>query len=371
VTRVLYFSRDYTPHDFRFLAALAKSRLYSVSYLRLENCGQSLEDRPLPPEIKQISWAGGIKPARLRDSLRLLLSLQQVIQDEQPEIIQAGPLQTAGLLVALTGFRRLVSMSWGYDLLIDAERNWLWRWATRFTLRRSAAMVGDCATIRQRAIQNGMHPARIVTFPWGVNLAHFSPGVEQDLRARQGWNPDHFVLLSTRGWAPIYGVEELARGFVMAARERPQLRLVMLGGGPQAARLRQIFQQGGVLDSVRFPGQVRQVDLPRYYRMADLYVSASHSDGSSISLLEALACGRVVLVSDIPGNQEWVNPGEQGWWFREGDPVDLASKIVEAVDRRAELINMGIQSRQTAEQRADWELNFPRLFAAYQIALNQ
>lgn len=272
--------------------------------------------------------------------------------------------------MALLGFPRLVSASWGYDLLIDAERSPLWRWATRFTLRRSAAFLGDCTTIREKAINFGMHPERIVTFPWGVDLAHFSPGSAADLRASFGWGEPAFILLSTRGWSPIYGVEELAIGFVQAARQIPELRLVMLGNGPQAALLRKIFIDGGVQERVRFPGQVKQVDLPAYYRAADLYVSASHSDGSSISLLEAMACGRPALVSDIPGNREWITHGKQGWWFRESDPDSLTQGLVNAFEYRPSLAKMGEQARRTATARADWQANFPKLLDLYQIALS-
>ena len=67
-------------------------------------------------------------------------------------------------------------MSWGYDLLQDAERNAAWSWATRYTLKHSAAMVGDCNTIRQLAVSYGMPDERIVTFPWGIDLEHFTPG---------------------------------------------------------------------------------------------------------------------------------------------------------------------------------------------------
>jgi L-malate glycosyltransferase len=297
-------------------------------------------------------------------------SLWKVIRRFKPDIIHAGPLQTSAFLVALLGFPHLVSASWGYDLLIDAERSSLWRWITRFTLQRSAAFLGDCATIRQRAIDLGMYPERIVTFPWGVDLAHFNPGSAAELRTHFGWGEPAFILLSTRGWAPIYGVEELARGFVQATRQIPELRLVMLGNGPQAALLRKIFIDGGVLERVRFPGQVKLADLPAYYQSADLYVSASHSDGSSISLLEALACGRPALVSDIPGNREWITPGEQGWWFQEGDPDSLAQSLVKAYESRSSLPEMGQQARLTATARANWQANFPKLLDLYQIALS-
>jgi glycosyltransferase involved in cell wall biosynthesis len=160
----------------------------------------------------------------------------------------------------------------------------------------------------------------------------------------------------------------IAKAFVLAAHQRPELHLVMLGNGSQAQELRQIFTQGGVLDRVHFPGQVGQADLPRYYRSTDLYVSASHSDGTSISLLEALASGRPALVSDIPGNREWVTPGENGWWFPDGDEKALAGAILEAVAQRQRLPEMGCAARQVAEQRADWEKNFQVLLKAYELA---
>jgi glycosyltransferase involved in cell wall biosynthesis len=318
-----------------------------------------------------------------RDGYNLLRDLRRVIRRIKPDLIQAGPLQRSAFLVALSGFRPLVSMSWGYDLLVDARRNALWCWATRFTLKRSAVMVGDCDTIRRLGVAYGMPDERIVTFPWGVDLQHFSPKpalpsnlANHDLAApdqtgaqldRQA--PATFNLLSTRGWERIYGVEVIARAFAIAARACPELRLIMLGNGSQATLLRQVFLQAQVEDRVLFPGQVSQDDLPRYYRMADLYLSASHSDGTSISLLEAMACGRPALVSDIPGNREWVQPGVNGWLFPDGDEKALAQAIVRAVDQRQQLPEMGRAAREIAEQRADWERNFQELLKAYGLAL--
>lgn len=369
--KVLYFTRDYTPHDHRFLAALAQTE-HQVAYLRLERREPQLEDRPLPHGIQAIPWAGGKRPVSFGDGPRLLAGLRRVIRDFKPDLIQSGPLQRSALLVALAGFHPLVSMSWGYDLLHDAYRGPLWRWATRFTLRRSAVMLGDCYIIRQKAISFGLPDEQIVTFPWGVDIRHYSPnGVIKDqssLRERLGWGDGAFVLLSTRGWEPIYGVDVIARAFVLLARQHPELRLLMLGNGSQAGVLRQIFIQGGVLQQVHFPGQLRQEDLPRFYRAADLYLSASHSDGTSISLLEAMACGVPALVSDIPGNREWVIPGEHGWWFEDGDVTALFQALSGALEERRRLPAMGRAARYLAEQRADWQRNFPQLLHAYDLA---
>jgi glycosyltransferase involved in cell wall biosynthesis len=81
-----------------------------------------------------------------------------------------------------------------------------------------------------------------------------------------------------------------------------------------------------------------------------------------------MACGSPALVSDIPGNREWITPGENGWLFPPGDAHALAQAILDAVERRARLPDMGRSARRLAEQRADWKQNFPLLFSAYRIA---
>ncbi len=383
--RLLYFSRDYTTHDHRYLSALAQSTYPAAGaggregepldlfYLRLERQSQEYESRPVPSAVTHVPWAGGQAPARKQDGPRLLRDLRRVLREVKPDLVLAGPLQRSAFLAALAGAKPLVSMSWGYDLLHDVHKGRDWAWATRFTLRRSAAMVGDCDTIRNLAVQHGMNPNRIITFPWGADIQHFAPGwrgAENPLRQRWGWGDDAFVLLSTRSWSPLYGVEDLARAFVRAIQRRPELRLLMLGGGPQSALIKGIFTRAGVLDAVHFPGQVGQEALPDYFRAADLYISTSHSDGTSISLLEALGCGTPVLLTDIPGNQEWITrQGELGWLYPDGDVAALEQAILHAVEQRTGLPQMGVNARRLAETRADWNQNFPRIFEAFDLAL--
>jgi glycosyltransferase involved in cell wall biosynthesis len=213
-----------------------------------------------------------------------------------------------------------------------------------------------------------MREERIVVFPWGVDLAHFSPGSGDGLRDRLGWK-HAFVLLSTRAWEPGYGIEILMRGFLLAAKSNRDLRLLMLGDGSLRPKILRVLSGNGALGQVHLAGQVSSAQLPAYYAAADLYVSASRSDGSSVSLLEAMACGLPALVSDIPGNREWVSPGEEGWWFEDGDAADLAIGIERAYAARSSLASHGKRARATVEARADWKQNFPRLLDAYRLAL--
>jgi L-malate glycosyltransferase len=370
--KVLYFTRDYATHDHRFLAALAGTG-HRIYFLRLENSGKALEDRPIPGEVEQIGWDGGKGRVRWQESIRLVKALKDVIRQVQPDVVHAGPIQGPAFLAALAGIKPLVSMSWGYDLLMDADRSKMWNWATRYTLNRSAVMLGDCEAVRRKAVQLGMPEKKIVMFPWGVDLNHFKPA-ELPLHQIEKSQKEVFTLLSTRSWELLYGVDLVARAFVQASRRlrdegKYDLHLVMSGGGSLATELRQIFVQGGAQDRVHFPGQVSWVNLPKFYQAADLYLSASHVDGSSVSLLEAMACGCPVLVSDIPGNREWVQHGVNGWLFKDGEVEGICQHILQAVENRSQLHGMGQAGRRTVESRADWDRNFNRLLDAYQIAV--
>lgn len=364
--RILYFSRDYSPHDYRFLTSLGGSE-HQVYFLRLEQRGSPKETRPLPPEVQVVDWAGGKTPADWWRWPAYVLGVRRVIRQIQPDIVHAGPLHTAAFLAALSGGHPLVSMSWAYDLLYEAATNRLRRWAADFALRRSDVLLVDNPAIAHLALVRGFPRERIVIFPWGIDLERFTPGSDGGLRAELGWR-DNFVLLHMRNLEPIYGVDVLARAFVQAAGQQSELRLLMLGAGTLEAEVRGILEQGGVLDKVHFTGTIGQDRLPAYYRAADLYISASHSDGSSVSLMEAMASGLPSLVSNIPGNRQWIDRGVQGWLFPDGDPDGLAQGILEAYAQHKQLPQMGEAARKVAEERANWGQNFKKLLAGYEFA---
>ena len=369
--RVLYFSRDYTSHDYRFLTSLVESG-HEAYYLRLERQGHMYEDRSLPPEVHQVQWRGGQQPFIWRSLPALRDSLRRVLREVKPDILHAGPVQTAAFLGALCGFKPLAAVSWGYDLLKDADKNRLYRWITRYTLSRSTVLIGDCEAVREKAVELGFPPERVFAFPWGIDLNTFTPRSEAHpasaLRERLGWQ-DCIVALSLRSWEPVYGVDVVVRAFARAVGEMADLRLLLLGGGSQAPKIHQIIQQHGLSDHIFLGGQVPQNDLPRMYRAADLYISASHSDGSSVSLMEALGSGLPALISDIPGNREWIQPGDAGWLFPDGDDLALSTGILNAFRSATDLSEMSKRARLLAEQRADWNKNFPVLLQAYEAAL--
>jgi glycosyltransferase involved in cell wall biosynthesis len=360
--KVLYFSRSYTPHDYRFLSSLAKTE-HEIFYLKLEANRRQIEDRPVPEKVQQILWAGGQREFRWRDVPRLAFDLRRLTKKIKPDLIHAGPIQTCAFIAVLSEFRPVLTMSWGYDIVQDADKSAWMRWVTRYTLKRSSFLISDAKVSRDKAIALGMDPEKTVIFPWGIDLESFRP---KPSAGRQS-----FTLFCNRTWEPIYGVDVLAKAFVRVAADHPNVNLVLLGGGSQGPKIRQILINGGVLDRVHFGGHVSQADLPRWYHMADLYISPSHVDGSSVSLMEALASGLPCLVSDIPGNKEWIEDAVNGWLFRDGDTDDLAEKILFVIKNRKLFRQIGAAARKIAEQKADWKKNFGKLLEAYNRTISR
>ncbi len=351
--KILYFSKQYGPHDHRFLSAIAEGG-HQVFFLRLEPNAKNQEKRTLPQGVKFVNG-----------------TVEDVISKVKPDLVHAGPLTTCSYLAAKTGFHPLVQMSWGSDILFEAKASALARRRVRATLHSADVLIADCAAVGDAAVSLGFPRKQIITFPWGVDLKRFTPsGSDGGLRKRLGWQ-EAFVLLHVRSWEPLYGGEMVLRAFLRAAAKRPNLRLLMPGTGSLAPRLKEIVKKLGLSDRVHFPGPIAQDDLPAYYRVADLYVSASKSDGSSVSLMEALASGLPALVSNIPGNREWVRSGNDGWLFALNDEHGMADKIVAATGKLIVLQKMAKQARVTAVRRADWTLNKKQLFHAYQLALKR
>ena len=362
--RVLYFSDGYGPHDYRFLEALHRSGWDALFLQR--RAGATSETRPLPQGVRHLGMLE-TTPQRRRLGFGLADRLRAQLAGLEVDVVHAGPVQDCAWLAARAGFPCLVTMSWGSDLL-DRANFGLGRWLARATLRRSAAFLGDCEAVRQRAIALGMDSERIVIFPWGVDLERFRPDATSAARSAQGWE-GALVALCLRSWEPRYGIDTVLEGFTLAARRDPSLRLILAGDGSLRSWVLAEVEASGLGERIWLPGYVPYRDLPMLYHAADLYLSASRSDGSSVSLLEAMACGLPALVSDIPGNREWVEPGVSGLRFPAGDAVRLSQILIEASSLRSDLRRFGGRGREIVEDRADWRRNSPRLLDAYAIAL--
>lgn len=362
--RVLYFSRDFTTHDLRFVRVLA-GRGLDVRYLRLEDDGIPYVQEDLPAGVEWVSWEGGRARVRSPAELTALIpAYQAAVERVQPAVVLAGPVQSCGLLATLVGGPPTVVISWGSDILTAPERNAWSRWATRRALTRADGFVCDSGAVLARARTYGAPTAeRAAVFPWGLERAKLESDVtagRNECRAQLGWS-DAVILIATRAWHPDYGIADVVEAFAAAAERDDRLRLILAGTGPEKVRVDQRIAELGIGAKIYRPGMLPETELHRLQGGADLYVCATPSDGTSISLLEAMWHSLPVVVVDNLGNREWVRHDQEGLLFPAGDVSALTHDILTLVAEPGLARAMGARGRAAVLARADWEQNILRL----------
>lgn len=361
--RVLYLSHGPHVHDIRFLEAIrdAGHETHLVSYW------------PAPLEAEPPS---GIEfthyDARFPRLPRILAHLRALIRKTKPDVVHAGWAGVYGLYAGLTGFRAIVLTPWGSDILVEPYQSSRARRRVRYALRRAAVVACDCEYVRQHVLSlSGIAPSRTMVFPWGIDLRLFNPEVEPaDIRAQLGWQ-NELVMVMTRNFRPVYGIEVFLSALPQVVSNCPNARALLVGSGAQEEELRDQVRRLDLEDVVHFAGAVPQKQMASMLRAADVYVTTSLSDGTSTSLLEAMACALPVVVSDCPAYHEWVDDGWNGFIAPRRDPQGVADRLIRLLQDHQLRAQMGQDNLRIARQRADWVRNFAKLEGAYRRAAGQ
>ena len=363
--KVLYFSDNASDHNRRFLGGISQAG-HHVWFLD-PTCDR-LPEHWLPEGVHWIQprqkLQRDLAPAEFAACLPEFQSWLKAIQ---PDLVQAGPTHNCGYVVALSNFHPWMLTSWGSDILYQADQGPEWKQATQLSLSKADAFLFDCAAVRAKAKQlANIADDRVVQFPWGIKQGSFAPEGARLAAEEYDREPGTCVLLSTRSWEPIYGIDVLLEAFRQAFAVDSSLRLFLLGGGSEAARVQDFIDSHHLRDVIRIPGPVNKLDMPKWFRAADVYVSCARSDGTSVSLLEAMATGLPVVVTDIPSNREWVIEDHNGWLAPANSAEGFADKFLRAARMSAEQRKLfSERSQQIVRERADWDRNFPRLIEMF------
>lgn len=292
------------------------------------------------------------------------LELRQAVTDAAAGglPVLAGPLHTVARPLADLPIR-LVGLSWGYDLHDLAEQGADLAW-----LAGLSGLIVDSASNREIAEGAGLAGDRITFLPWGVDLAQFpfhAPWIDA---FQLGVPPHAHLVLSLRAHEEIYRVGDIVEAFARVPR-RPGLHedfpdpyLIIGHSGSLTEQLKERVRELGIASRTRFIGSVPEHDLVPLLGRAACYVTASEVDGTSVTLLQAMACGTPVIASTTPGNLGWVEDGVTGFTFETGD-IDALAVLMDRVNHHYPIAVVE-RARGLVEREADWHSNLPRLRAA-------
>lgn len=318
-----------------------RSRGHEVRLYSLEAAPEGLEAERLP---------SAPLPGALRYPLALP-SLSRALARFAPELVDAHYVPNYGLLGALAGRRPLTVTAWGSDLLQAGPRDPLQRARARFVLERADRVFADASNLARAAVALGADPERVETVPWGVDLERFRPAAARE--------PG--LLVSARMHEAIYDLPTVIEGVRARLERDPGSRLVIAGDGTRRAAIERLARERLPAGRVTFTGRLGPGEMAALLARAEVYLSASRSDSTSQSLLEAMAAGALPVVSDLEGNREWVAEGEGARLFPPGDPAGLAAALARALDDPEWAAAARGRNRATVEARADWNANLGRI----------
>ncbi len=298
--------------------------------------------------------------------------LRTALRRIRPDVLHTGYVQNNGLAGALSGFRPTLLMPWGSDILVHPDQSQYHKAITIFTLRRADMITCDCDLVKRRIIELSGYPEdKIIVFPWGTDLTVFKPSARPSgVRRRLGWT-NNKILIMTRNFKEIYGIQYFLAALPEVFRRRPDTRAILLGSGPLEGEYRAQVAQLGIDKFVFFGGRVDERHMASYLNAADIYVSTSLSDGTSASMLEAMACMLPVVVSDAEAYFEWVEDGQNGFIVPRTASAVLAERLLELLDSDALRRRMGVRNLRLARERADWDRNFDKLDGIYATLIGQ
>lgn len=206
--------------------------------------------------------------------------------------------------------------------------------------------------------------APLEVIPSLVDTRRFLPQPDDaELRHALRAEGRHIILFVGR-LVPHKGVDDLIRATKLCD---PSALLVIVGSGPEEASLRAQAEEEGLSNRVRFVGRVSVEDLPRYYAVSSFVASPSQNrlEGFGLTAVEAMACGRPVLVADMPGMREVVEDGKDGLLVQPLLEDDLAEKCRSLLENPDRLVSMGQHARESVETKYSIEVVVDRLEDLY------
>jgi len=288
--------------------------------------------------------------------------IRKIVQETHPDLIHAHFIAKYGFHLAGLSFTPTVVSAWGDDILILPKKSRIIYYYTRKILRVTNLVYAVSHDIRDRIIADfGIPESKVRYLPFGIDTDLFVQGEERKER-----NDTTIEVFSNRGFFPVYDNETLVRGFAKACNEDPRLHLTLKGEGPEEQYIRDLIANLDLTDKVTFRKKTAYSEVPPDYRKADIFITTSLSDGTPVSVLEAMASGLPCIATAVGGIPEWVNDDISGFLIEPRSPEQVADAILTLARNPNLRARMGAAAQETVVKNGKWNTLMERAEKDYQ-----
>jgi PEP-CTERM/exosortase A-associated glycosyltransferase len=310
--------------------------------------------------------------------------LAEVVTLVRPQIIHAHSPVLNAIPALRVGRRRGIPVvyevrAFWEDAAVDhgttAEGSLRYRLTRRLethALRQASHVFTICEGLRSDIAARGVPRDRITVIPNAVDIEKFEPGGTPDAMLKSRLGLDGATVVGFIGSFYAYeGLDLLLDALPALLQRRPEVRVLLVGGGPQNEALKAQAQRLGVADKVVFTGRVPHAEVQRYYDLVDVLAYPRHSMRltelvTPLKPLEAMAQGRLLVASDVGGHKELIRHGETGLLFRAGSADALADAVLGLLAQRERWPALRANGRRFVETERNWAHSVSHYRLAYE-----
>lgn len=309
--------------------------------------------------------------------------LEQVVAQVRPDILHAHSPALNGL--AASRVARKLNLPLVYecrafweDAAVDHGTSS--EWGARYRLTRALesrvfssanAVTTICEGLRSDIVARGNSEAKVTVIPNAVDLEDFGQeSVRDQALALSLGIQDKTVLGFIGSFYAYEGLLLMLDALPAALQARPDLVLLLVGGGPDEEKIRQKIEDLGLQKSVVLTGRVPHSEVQRYYGLVDLFVYPRLPMRltdlvTPLKPLEAMAQGKLVIASDVGGHKELITPGKNGYLFRAGDAPDLAAALALVLSEKQRWPELIAGGKDYVKTQRNWQRSVSRYEAVY------
>jgi len=294
------------------------------------------------------------------------ISITKILKQIKPDLVHLHMQHHYAPAVYLSRMPYILH-SWGLEVLELHQMSISRRVLAKQVAMKAHKIIVDAKCMKQIWKNTGISENKVEVIPFGVDTNLFNPNTNgNQIRKKLRIQKKDITIISTRPFFNHYNIDCLVKAIPMIIRKHENVVFIIKGRGPLEGNIRKLAKKLRVDQHIRFTYPVPYHILPQYLATANIYVSTSFIDSTSVSLLEAMACGLPAVVTDISGNREWIQNGKNGLLFPPRNSKALAEKIMRLIENEDLRKQFGERCFQEIEKRATWEKCVSKMEAVYE-----
>ena len=248
-----------------------------------------------------------------------IYKLKKIIKTEKPDFINAHYITEDGWYAAFSGFHPVILTVYGSDIYVNPKDSKFYSFLHKLSLNMVDYIIVDSNDQKKEVLEYTKNSSKVKTIQYGVELEKFEKINKEKLKQvkkRLGIKNNDFVIFSPRHLYRVYNIDVIIKAFYDFQKKVKKSKLIVGGTGAKKNLLCKLAEDLGIKNKVIFTGFIKQDYIKYYYYISNIVVSIPSSDGMPLSVLEAMAVGKPVVVSDLPSLREIVKDRRNGFFSK-------------------------------------------------------